>query len=177
MTHRRLLRVVDTETGELLDPSACPGCDEAERTLVQYEKDLRILKAKITKLERDTEAECRNDPLWPEAECLHTWWMLATGHFKAQFDPEDFLVAQRHLKRVGLVGCLEAVCGAAFNPGTDELKNGRVKRFDDFELIFRSKAKMESFAERVPGEEGDDLTWRRWLVQRIETHLNGSEPG
>jgi hypothetical protein len=165
---RPRLRVVD-EQGEVHD--GCPGCEEAERTLVQYEKDIRILKAKITKLERDTETECRADPLWPEAECLHEWWRLATGHLKARFDSEDFLLARRHLKREGLVGCLQAVCGAAYDAGTDELKNGREKRFDDFELIFRNKAKMESFAERVPGEEGDDRQWRIWLAQRIESNL------
>lgn len=38
------------------------------------------------------------------------------------------------------------------------------------ELVFRSKAKMESFAERVPGEEGSPQ-WRKWLVQRIESNL------
>ena len=164
---RPLLRVVD-HNGEVHE--GCPGCAEAERTLVQYEKDLRILKAKITKLERDTETECRSDPLWPEAEAVNEWWRLATGHFRCSFDAEDFKLIQPHLKRVGPVGCLQAICGAAFDPGVKEQKNGRLKKFDDFELIFRDKAKMESFAERVPGEEGGDQ-WKRWLLSRIEANL------
>jgi len=167
---RSALRLVNTETGEVHD--GCPACSEAERTLVQYEKDIRILKAKITKLERDEEAECRTDPLWPEAEAVHEWWRLATGHLKTHFDAEDFKILRPHLKRGrhGVIDCLEAICGAAFDPYEKEKKNGRMKRYDDWDTIFATKAKMERFAERVPGEEGSQL-WKTWLIQRIEGNL------
>lgn len=164
---RPRLRVVD-EQGQVHD--GCPGCAEAEQTLVQYEKDMRVLKAKLTRLERDIETECRADPLWAEAEAIHEWWRIACWHPRASFDASDFKLVRPHLKRLGPVGCLEAIAGAAFEPGTKELQNGRLKRFDDFELIFRDKAKLESFAERVPGEEGSQL-WKTWIVQRIEANM------
>lgn len=166
---RPLLRVVD-EQGEVHD--GCPGCDEAERTLVQYEKDLRILKAKITKLERDTEVDARKDPLWDEGEGVFQWFALACNHEGQRFEAEEFYLIKPHLKRVGPIGCLQAICGAAYDPGTKELKNGRLKRYDDFGLIFRSKEKLESFQERVPGPFGSE-NWKRWLVERIDSNLNG----
>lgn len=168
MSRRPLLGVVHPESGEVV---SCPRCQHREDVIVQLEKENRLHKAKITKLERDTETECRTDPLWAEAEAIHEWWRLATSHFRASFDAEDFKLIRPHLKRLGPVGCLQAVCGAAYDPSTKELKNGREKRFDDFELVFRDKAKMESFAERVPGEEGSQL-WKTWLVQRIESNLS-----
>lgn len=167
MSRRPLLGVVHPATGEI---ASCPQCQHREDVIVQLEKENRLHKAKITKLERDTETECRSDPLWPEAEAINEWWRLATGHFRASFDAEDFKLIQPHLKRVGPVGCLQAICGAAFDPYVRELKNGRQKAGNDFELIFRSKAKMESFAERVPGEE-DSGQWKIWLLKRIEESL------
>lgn len=167
----RLLRVVDTETGELLDPSACPGCAEAERTLVQYEKDIRVLKAKITKLERDDAAVARSDPLWDEAECLHTWWRLACWYPKTEFDADDFWLVKKHLKRMGLVGCLQVVAGAAYDPWISTSKNGREKAHNGWKKLWESKSMAEDFAERVPGEEGDQALWRKWLLQRVEENL------
>lgn len=174
MSRRPLLGIVDPGTGEIV---SCPQCQTREDVIVQLEKENRLHKAKITKLERDIEVDARKDPLWDEGEGIFQWWALACNHEGCRFDAEDFYLLKPHLKRVGPVGCLQAVCGAAFDPYVRELKNGKQKRGDDFELIFRSKAKMESFAERVPGEEGDQTTWRKWLVQRIETHLKGSGPG
>lgn len=166
---RPLLRVVD-EQGEVHE--GCPGCDQAERTLVQYEKDLRILKAKITKLERAEEQVSSNDPLWEEAQAIHEWWRLACWHPLTGFDLEDFKLIRPHLKRGkhGLIDCLKAICGAAFDPYEAEQKNGKLKAYNDWDTIFKTKAKTERFAERVPGEEGSEQ-WKIWLVRRIEANL------
>lgn len=168
MSRRPLLGVVHPETGEVI---TCPACQTREDVIVQLEKENRLHKAKITKLERDTETECRADPFWTEAEAIHSWWKLATGHFGVTFDAEDFKLLQPHLKRSGPVGCLKAICGAAFDPYETEQKNGRMKRFDGVDTVFATKAKMERFAERVPGEEGSEQ-WKHWLMRRIESHLS-----
>jgi hypothetical protein len=139
--------------------------------IVQLEKENRLHKAKITKLERDIEIDARKDSLWDEGEGVWQWWAIACNHEGCHFDAEDFYLLKPHLKRVGPVGCLQAICGAAFDPYVRELKNGRQKPSNDWDLIFRSKAKMESFAERVPGEEGDQVLWRKFLIQRIESNL------
>lgn len=175
MSHRPRLRLVNVETGEI-HTEGCPACAEAERTLVGYERDLRIAKARITELERDDDLVARSDPLWDEAEALHTWWRLSCWYPQTQFDADDFWLVKKHLKRMGLVGCLKVVCGAAYDPFVSEQKNGREKRHNGWKKLWESKSMAEDFAERVPGEEGNQL-WKAWLVQRIETHLNGSEPG
>lgn len=139
---------------------------------MQLEKDLRIAKARITQLERDEETDARNDLLWPEGNVVHEWWRLSCWHPRTSFDAEDFWLVKKHLKRVGLVGCLKAICGAAYDPYVRELKNGKQKPHNDWDTIFGTKAKAERFMERVPGREGDESTWRKWLIQRIESNLS-----
>lgn len=166
---RPLLRVVDTETGEVHE--GCPGCSEAERTLVQYEKDIRILKAKITKLERDIEIDARKDPLWDEGEGVFQWYALSCNHENQRFEAEELYLVKPHLKREGPIECLKAIAGAAYDPYHSELKNGRRKPNDAWEQIFRNKAKFQSFVEKAPGAEGDEREWRRWLLRRVEASL------
>lgn len=164
MSDRPTLRVVDTETGEVQDE--CASC-------LQYERDIRVLKARITRMERDEEAEARKHKLWAEAEAVHDWWALACGHPGVKFGAEEFHQVLPRLKErdVGLIGVLKAVAGAAFDPNTKRMKNGRMQRFDSFELIMRSRPKCDSFRERAPGR-ADGEEWKRWLVQRIEEALS-----
>jgi len=138
--------------------------------IVQLEKENRLHKAKITKLERDIEVDARKDPLWDEAECLHTWWRLACWYPKTQFAADDFYLAKPHLKRAGLVGCLEAVCGAAYDPWVSVQKNGREKRHNGWKKLWEDKPTMESFAERAPGKEGSG-EWKLWLLNQIESRF------
>lgn len=168
MSRRPLLGVVHPATGEI---SSCPQCQHREDALQGLERDLRVKNAKIKELERDIETDARKDPMWPEVECLWTWWALACNHEGCRFEAEELYLAKPHLKREGLIGCLKAVAGAAFDPYVGELKNGNADRKDDFELIFRNKAKFKSFVKRAPGEEGSQL-WKMWLIQRIEGNLS-----
>jgi hypothetical protein len=167
LSRRPLLGVVSPETGEIV---SCPQCEKREDILVQYEKDLRVLKAKITKLERDDETVAKTDSLWDEAECLHTWWRLSCWYPKTEFDADDFWLVKKHLKRMGLVGCLQVVCGAAYDPWISTSKNGRTKAHNGWKKLWESKSMAEDFAERVPGEE-DSGKWKIWLIQRIESNL------
>lgn len=169
MSRRPLLGIVDPSTGEIV---SCPQCQQREDALQGLERDLRVKNAKIKELERDVETDARKDPMWDEAECLHTWWRLACWYPGTKFDADDFWLVKKHLKRAGLVACLQSVCGAAYDPWVSTLKNGREKRHNGWKKIWESKAMMEDFAERVPGQ-GDEWSgeWRRWLVTRIESNL------
>jgi hypothetical protein len=142
--------------------------------IVQLEKENRLHKAKITKLERDIEVDARKDALWDEGEGVFQWWALACNHEGQRFEAEEFHLIKPHLKRVGPVGCLQAVCGAAFDPYVDTLKSGKEKRYNDWDTIFKSKKKMERFQERVPGQGPED--WKRWLLDWIESSLGGTNP-
>lgn len=169
MSRRPLLGVVHPETGEVI---TCPACQQREDVIVQLEKENRLHKAKITKLERDEEISARNDPFWDEAECLHTWWRLACWYPLTQFAADDFWMVKNHLKRAGLAACLQTVAGAAYDPYVSEQRNGREKRHNGWKKLWESKAMAEDFAERVPGGGDEwDATWKRWLIQRIEENL------
>ncbi len=169
MSRRPLLGVVHPETGEVL---TCPACQTREDVIVQLEKENRLHKAKITKLERDDNKSARNDSCWDEAQALFEWWQLACWHPRSTLSAEDFWMVKPHLqKRDGLINCLRAVCGAAFDPYITQQKNGRAKRHDGWDQIFKTKAKMERYEERVPGEEGSEQ-WKNWLLVRIETDLS-----
>lgn len=165
MSRRPLLGVVNPTTGEVI---TCPACQTREDVIVQLEKENRLHKAKITKLERDIEIDARKDPLWDEGEAVHDWYKLAVWKPRRTFDSEDFYILKPHLKREGPIGCLKAITGAAFDPYVTTLKNGREKANNSWEQIFRNKAKFEGFAEKAP-ERG----WI-WLLDRIESNLSVS---
>lgn len=151
----------------------CPGCIDYEDTLKQAEKQLRIANARITRMERDAEHQARRHKLWDEAEAAHNWWALACGHEGVKFGAEEFgyIVPRLKEKDVGIVGVLQAIAGAAFDPGTKTRKNGTLERFDSLELVCRNRLKFNSFQERAPGWPTDKHKWKRWLIEHIESTL------
>lgn len=157
------LRVIDAQ-GELQEyPDECPAC-------IQYERQLRTVNARLTKLQQDKEAQAREHKLWDEASTVHDWWRIACDHPGVSFGAEDFYQALPRLNEMSPVELLKAIAGAAFDPSTRKMRNGRLERYDSWELIMRSKAKAESFIQRAPGKpEGEE--WKLWLVQRIESRL------
>lgn len=173
----------DTETAQIIwrrmnpdgtfhDYAGCPDCEHKDDVIHQYERDLRVMKGRLTRLERNKEDEDRGHKRWPEAEQIHTWWRLATAHFNASFGVEDFRQMLPRLKEkdMGPIGLLQAIAGAAYDPSERPMPSGRIEKYDSMELITRSRAKTENFQERVPGDpEGHE--WKRWLYNRIESNL------
>jgi len=165
------LIVVNESTGERLGLlSEVEAEHEAEYNALQGK--YRAALAQITRLTRDQEAEARKHALWAEAEALHEWWRLATGHPGRKFGADEFYQVLPRLKDkdCGPVGVLHAIAGAAFDPGTKRMKNGRMQRYDDWELITRSQDKVDSFRERAP-VGADDHQWKRWLIAHIQSQL------
>lgn len=165
------LRLVDLSSGEI--HKAFGSQEEAEDAYTALERKHRAVLAEITKLKRDSESEAKKHKLWAEAQTAHEWWRLACWHPGVKFGAEEFYQALPRLReRGGLMLLLKAIAGAAYDPGSKRMKNGGDMVYDDFELITRSKAKALNFAKRVPGGE-DTEQWKAWLVQRIESHLQG----
>lgn len=154
---------VDTATGEKL--SDCPVC-------VQYEKDLRILKAKITSLEKDEEMEALEHPKWDEALTLHNWWGLATGHEGVHFGAKELRQALPRLKERTAVEFLQGVAGIAFDPNVKPRKNGEgSERYDSWELLTASGEKFKRYFERAPYWPSQPHRWKHWLIERIESRF------
>lgn len=156
------LRVIDAQ-GELQELEDCPAC-------VQYERQMRVLNGRLTKLQQDKEAAAREHKLWTEASTVHDWWRVACDHPGVSFGAEDFYQALPRLNEMSPVELLKAVAGAAYDPGSRKMRNGRTENYNSWELINRSKAKHESFAARAPGKP-DGHEWKVWLVNRIESRL------
>jgi hypothetical protein len=176
MTRPALKVLHVNEDGELVDPgcphvATCETCRGREILLTKLEEDLRVEKIKRGRLEADPEAKARAHKLWSEAECAHTWWRLACYRPDTAFEAAEFAQAKpRLMERDGLENLLKAIAGAAYDPGTKRMKNGDLMVYDDFELICRSKPKLQGFQKRVYGSERTEK-WKGWLIARIESNL------
>ena len=162
----QLVPEFDPSTGEVL----CSRCAATENAAVQLERKLRAAYAQITRMETDAEAEARRHKGWAEVEGLFDWWRLATGHFGVSFGADEFYPGLRRVAEVGPVVVLQGVAGLAFDPNSKPMRNGRVQFYDSWELLTRSRSKLESAAERAP-HLPDPHRWKRWLIDRIESQF------
>lgn len=96
--------------------------------------------------------EAQKHPLYNKAQDLFGEWQKLCGHPRAKWSTDRFKDAQPFLKADGYDLCLLAIKGAAFDPYTKPRENGTLKRFDDWELIFKSRGKFEEFCNRAPKE-------------------------
>lgn len=120
------------------------------RLLLQRAEDrLKGADLEIARLRADEDEKAESNPYRGQADVLVACWKAAC---KRRRDPsaEEILKACARLKKRGLAQCLRAIAGAAYDPTRRERRNGTVERFDDFELLYRSDAKMASFADRAP---------------------------
>lgn len=166
-------RVIDRDTGEVLDLDTCPECSEKDRVIAGHERTIRTLTGKLSRLEGRRKREDEESKLWAEAEAVFTWWALATGREGSGFNHERFkqLAPRLREKKFGAIGVLKAIAGAAFDHGERPMPNGRIERYNDLELITRAPHKLENFQERVYGGPESE-TWKRWLLDRIESNLS-----
>lgn len=152
------LRVINGN-GEL--ENVCPSC-------LRHERHIRNLNRQITELTRNEEEEAREDERWPEVECLHEWWALATNHERTVFGAKEFYLAIPRLKEYEPVEYLQGIAGIAFDPNTKQTKNGRTETYDSWELLNKSGPNFKRYMERAPGVPVDQHKWKRWLINKIE---------
>jgi hypothetical protein len=148
------LRLVDSDgviVGEQ-EAGGCAACRQMEDQIDGLERDVRAWRARYADLARDVEKEAKRHPLYEKAEKLFGEWQHLTGHTRSKWSPDRFKVAQPFLKKDGYDLCLLAIQGAAFDPFTKPRANGTMKRFDDWELVFRDRYKFEEFCNRAPKE-------------------------
>jgi len=122
---------------------------ELEAHEERLERELKGKRLQIAKLEADREAEAMASPERPQVECLHKLWKKACRRRRALHFTDRENMA-RAVKRLGFDTCCRAIAGAAYDPYTRRLKNGRLERYDDLELIFRNFGKVTEFARRAP---------------------------
>lgn len=123
---------------------------ELEDQLEGAEREVRAWRARYADAVRDVEKEAKRHPLYAKAEELFGEWQTLTGHTRSKWSVDRFKVVQPFLKKDGYDLCLLAIQGAAFDPYTKPRANGTMKRFDDWELVFRDRYKFEEFCNRAP---------------------------
>lgn len=157
MSAQANLRLVENgevpEDGPQTFGEALVALAAAEDVIAGLERDIRGWTTRYAQLERDRVADAMRHELWDQAEELFGYWRLRCKHPRSKFTFDRFEVVRPYLQKYGIDTCKKAIDGAAFDPYTTTLRNGRTKRHDDWGLIFRDADKLESFVNRAPIEK------------------------
>jgi hypothetical protein len=156
--HARHLKVVEFDgNGEVIETD-CAECRKLKDHIAGLESNLKGWAIKYAELKRDKATEAEEHPCWDAGKWLHTYWKQACRHPRSRWSHdrfwliEPFLVHEKWGKtlhaRVAL--CRLAIDGAAYDAWSVTRKNGSVKRFDDFDMIYSSTGKFEDFCKRAP---------------------------
>jgi hypothetical protein len=164
----RRLVAVDSDTGEAVSAEVAAlqaRLASAEETIKDLEKDLRVKRAQLTKRNKDLIKERLEYGRRDDVKRIHSYWQRKLGNSKAltadRFDAVKGMLEERRYeivdgkaKKIPAFRWPEdfklAVDGAAFDPMTKPMRNGKVQKFDDLELIFRDGSHMQSFIDRAP---------------------------
>lgn len=148
------LRLIDATHGEVLDPAndtTALRIAQLEGDLDNLERDLRKARRRIKTLETDKERDRQLYVLRTTVEAIFTDWRQVCKHPNSKLTSERFDAIQARIEDGYTRDQFTlALAGAAFDPFIVKQKNGRVKRFDDIELICRDGRHFEDFANKAP---------------------------
>lgn len=164
----RRLAPIDLDSGEVVSREVAALQERIaslEETVEDLEKDLRVKRGQITKMRKDAAEERWAYVRADDVRRVHSYWQRKLGNKLAltadRFDAVRGMLEERKYEiadgKARKVPAFEypadfkrAIDGAAFDPAVKVLRNGRKRRFDDLELIFRSASHMQSFMDRAP---------------------------
>lgn len=146
------LRLVNTETGEVVEGEQCPECQHKDDVIAGLERDIRGWAARYRELRRDLEQEARQSDLWPLGERLFVIWQRLTGRRRAKFSYDRFRLVEPFLRKDGFELCAMAIVGRVFDHHTVTRRNGTTKHFYEWERIFKNRGEFEDSANRRPAD-------------------------
>lgn len=141
------LRLIDGGTGEIVSDDHVQALRDE---IAGLQRDIRGWAARYAQLKRDKDREARSHERWPEAVAVFQHWQRVCRHPRSAFTADRFWLVLPFLERHGVELVRRAIDGAAYDPYTVRRKNGSIKRFDDWELVFRDEGKFNDFANRAP---------------------------
>jgi hypothetical protein len=126
-----------------------------EDVIAGLESAARSNAAKLSRATRDRETWARTHEHWVAIEELFKEWRIATGHTRSQFTVDRFEVALPFYanRKYGPEMIRRGVKGIAYDHFSKPMKNGRMERYDDWHLLFKSAGNFERFVNRAPLEE------------------------
>jgi hypothetical protein len=144
------LRVVDTSTGDVLDEH--PEVLRLNDEIRGLQRALASESRRYEELKRDKDAEARAHQLWPKAMDIFGAWQKATNHPRSEWTADRFWTIEPFLRnrKYGLEVCLRGVAGIAFDHYSTPRKNGSIRRFDEWERVFKSAGDLEERANAAP---------------------------
>ena len=168
------LSVIDTATGEVREYGGCPQCDRMQAEGEEMDRKFKGLLLENRQLKADKHAELWGAPERPAVELLHAVHAAATKAAAASdkergvelrratrrkaLDSKELEQGMATYKALGLLKCLEAICGIVHDPGFGPpRKNGSRECFNHFELALRTTGHAERMAERIPTGWKPDL--------------------
>lgn len=123
---------------------------EGEVTL--FKDSANSWRLRYENLQRSQVARIEADPMYDVVKVVFDYWRDVCKHPRSKLDKTRFELAKPIVKAEGIEMSKRAIDGAAYDPFTKTQKNGKVKRYDGFDLIFRDRAKFEDFCNRAPGD-------------------------
>jgi hypothetical protein len=151
------LRLVNTETGEV--QTECPDCKRLRQELQQaddvisgLQRDIRGWTIRFEELKRDRMKAAKHHEHYSEVEIAFREWQRHCNHPKSPYTADRFWLALPFYEnpKYGLKMMIRAVKGAAYDPFEVRRKNGTMKRFDEWERIFKDAGSFEDFCNRAP---------------------------
>lgn len=146
-----VLRIIDNETGEIREHvGGCASCLALQDQLDGATKEIRAWRTRYAMLKRDKEKEAEDSSLWPTAVNLFQQWRKEGHHPRSQWTSERFYLVEPFVRRHGTELCEQAIRGHVFDPYTCRRKNGTIKRFDSWDLLWRDEAHFEEACNKCP---------------------------
>lgn len=148
---KRIVRLIDPETGAYTDYDECPECANYSDEVAGLHRDVRAEHLRYENLKRDREREAKESPYWPFVHRLFKYWLKACGKSsRYQFKTDRFDLALEHVRRDPLL-CVQGIAGAAFDPWYPPPgKNGKSRPQNGWHHVFKNSERLQDFADRVP---------------------------
>jgi hypothetical protein len=144
---RRVVRMVDPESGEVTPPTR----EEMEAELDRAEAEARKWHRRCRELERDKDREATEDSLWPVAVELFGEWKLLLNHPRCEWQRERFELVRPFLRKHKHEMCRRAIAGYWFDAWlAPERRNGSRRRVDEWEYIFATPRNFEEGCNKAP---------------------------
>jgi hypothetical protein len=122
--------------------------------LAGAENNVRSMRAQMANLKRELAGEIdRDHAMFPRVVAAFRYWQERCEHPRQELTTDRMRVALPRFKAHEDPEIRQAIRGAEFDPFETTLKNGRKKRHDSWELIFRNEDTFQSFVERAPDHE------------------------
>jgi len=143
--------LVDAATGQEIERTDVT-CGQLEDQITGLQRDVRAWSMRYGELKRDKDIAAKHHPLYGDGELAFRHWKAACNHKRSPFTSDRFWLVLPFLenKKYGLKLVLRAIEGAEHDAFEVTRRNGSIRRFDEWERIFKNAGSFEEFCNKAP---------------------------